>query len=221
MQANNNDSLRIVCAYHRTLVPGRGSSIVFQPLEHLQPMHFSRRKDLPLSMMGSRILDLHACRTSLEVAEVFLTTFSSVSLFWHSASCHVPHLTKPQLSWCTLFIFDHLDIYLTGRFFYPSTGASCCDGRRRSYGDLNMGNSYPLSSLVSWKRMRHNSLQFFLFITRSSADEHCNLSTAVKSCKAHSQKTQSQDAALIHNSAGLQSGISVHPLNALCQLHSD
>ncbi|CAM6084550.1 unnamed protein product [Calypogeia fissa] len=69
-EANNNDSLRIVCAYHRTSVPGRGTSIVFQPLEHLQPMRFSRRKDLPLSMMGSRILDLHACRTSLDVAEV-------------------------------------------------------------------------------------------------------------------------------------------------------
>lgn len=75
LQANNNDSLRIVCAYHRTPVPGRGSTIVFQPLEHLQAMHFTRRKDLPLSMMGSRILDLHACRTSLEVAEVILNLF--------------------------------------------------------------------------------------------------------------------------------------------------
>ncbi|BBN19714.1 hypothetical protein MPTK1_8g12990 [Marchantia polymorpha subsp. ruderalis] len=69
-EANNNDSLRLVCAYHRTPVPKRGETTVFHPLEHLQPMNFSRSGEIPASLMGIRLMDRHACRTSLEVAEV-------------------------------------------------------------------------------------------------------------------------------------------------------
>ncbi|KAL3699207.1 hypothetical protein R1sor_017229 [Riccia sorocarpa] len=68
-EANNNDSLRLVCAYHRTPVPKRGEEIVFRPLEHLQPMCYTRPGEIPASVMGARVIDRHACRTSLEVAE--------------------------------------------------------------------------------------------------------------------------------------------------------
>lgn len=77
VQANNNDSLRLVCAYHRTPVPKRGETTVFHPLEHLQPMNFSRSGEIPASLMGIRLMDRHACRTSLEVAEVTLFLISS------------------------------------------------------------------------------------------------------------------------------------------------
>ncbi|KAL2609523.1 hypothetical protein R1flu_028096 [Riccia fluitans] len=68
-EANNNDSLRLICAYHRTPVPKRGETAVFHPLEHLQPMYFTRPGEIPASVMGARVIDRHACRTSLEVAE--------------------------------------------------------------------------------------------------------------------------------------------------------
>ncbi|KAJ7527110.1 hypothetical protein O6H91_16G037400 [Diphasiastrum complanatum] len=66
---NNNDTLKIICAYQRVPIPTRGSSLVFQPLEHLQPITFSRTGNLPVTWLRERGLDLEACKTSLEYAE--------------------------------------------------------------------------------------------------------------------------------------------------------
>ncbi|XP_068657945.1 uncharacterized protein [Aristolochia californica] len=39
---NKNDLLQIVCGYHALPLPLRGSEVIFQPLEHLQPIKYSR-----------------------------------------------------------------------------------------------------------------------------------------------------------------------------------
>ncbi|XP_068665495.1 uncharacterized protein [Aristolochia californica] len=39
---NKNDLFQIVCGYHALPLPPRGSEVVFQPLEHLQPIKYSR-----------------------------------------------------------------------------------------------------------------------------------------------------------------------------------
>ena len=60
-QANNNDSLRVVVAYHRLHVPMRGDSVHFQPLEHVSPITFNR---------WNGEVDFKNCKTDLEKAEV-------------------------------------------------------------------------------------------------------------------------------------------------------
>jgi hypothetical protein len=47
--------LQIVCGYHALPVPPRGGEIVFQPLEHLQPVKYSRPG---LSLLGLGDTDL-------------------------------------------------------------------------------------------------------------------------------------------------------------------
>eukprot|EP01018_Ginkgo_biloba_P007612 Gb_17044 [translate_table: standard] len=74
-KANNHDSLRIVCEYYRQPFPSRGSSLVFQPLEHLQPLTFHRPGDTDLQVSGSSI-SLSSCKTSLEIAEARATLFA-------------------------------------------------------------------------------------------------------------------------------------------------
>ncbi|KAG0611477.1 hypothetical protein M758_7G143900 [Ceratodon purpureus] len=59
-EANNNESLRVVVAYHRRRVPMRGDSIHFQPLEHVSPITFSR---------ANGVVDFKNCKTDLEKAE--------------------------------------------------------------------------------------------------------------------------------------------------------
>jgi hypothetical protein len=49
LQANNNESLQIVCSYHSLAIPPHGGEIVFHPLEHLQPVKYCRPK---LSQLG-------------------------------------------------------------------------------------------------------------------------------------------------------------------------
>ncbi|KAK2986348.1 hypothetical protein RJ640_026612 [Escallonia rubra] len=46
---NKNDLLQIVCSYHAMPLPTRGSEIVFQPLEHLEAIEYTR---LPVSSLG-------------------------------------------------------------------------------------------------------------------------------------------------------------------------
>ncbi|KAM0828349.1 hypothetical protein ACQ4PT_067613 [Festuca glaucescens] len=55
-KAHNNESLQIVCGYHALPVPPRGGEIVFQPLEHLQPVKYSR-PGLSLLGLGDTNLD--------------------------------------------------------------------------------------------------------------------------------------------------------------------
>ncbi|EER95503.2 hypothetical protein BDA96_01G539500 [Sorghum bicolor] len=41
-KAHNNEPLQIVCGYHALPLPPRGGELVFRPLEHLQPVKYSR-----------------------------------------------------------------------------------------------------------------------------------------------------------------------------------
>ncbi|THU56222.1 hypothetical protein C4D60_Mb11t15020 [Musa balbisiana] len=41
-KANNNEPLQIVCGYHALPLPPRGGEIIFNPLEHLQPIKYCR-----------------------------------------------------------------------------------------------------------------------------------------------------------------------------------
>jgi hypothetical protein len=63
-EANGNDSLRIVCAYHKLEVPPRGGAVVFQPLDHLQPLAYERPAVIPASLTGGRHIDLLHCKVS-------------------------------------------------------------------------------------------------------------------------------------------------------------
>ncbi|KAF8721312.1 hypothetical protein HU200_023245 [Digitaria exilis] len=55
-KANNNEPLQIVCGYHALPLPSRGGELVFRPLEHLQPVKYSR-PGLSLLGFGEIIMD--------------------------------------------------------------------------------------------------------------------------------------------------------------------
>ncbi|CAL4937618.1 unnamed protein product [Urochloa decumbens] len=55
-KAHNNEPLQIVCGYHALPLPPRGGELVFCPLEHLQPVKYSR-PGLSLLGFGETILD--------------------------------------------------------------------------------------------------------------------------------------------------------------------
>nr|XP_029119404.1 uncharacterized protein LOC105041831 isoform X3 [Elaeis guineensis] len=67
-KANGHGSLQIICEYYQLHCPARGSTVVFQPLEHLYPLEFHRPGETVLHIADSTI-DLRSCNTSLEVAE--------------------------------------------------------------------------------------------------------------------------------------------------------
>ncbi|ESQ50402.1 hypothetical protein EUTSA_v10001892mg [Eutrema salsugineum] len=46
---HNNDSLQLICGYHSLAIPSHGSAVVFQPLEHLQSIEYTRP---PVSALG-------------------------------------------------------------------------------------------------------------------------------------------------------------------------
>ncbi|XP_077250909.1 DENN (AEX-3) domain-containing protein isoform X2 [Tasmannia lanceolata] len=64
-----NDLLQIVCGYHALPLPPRGGEIIFQPLDHLQPIKYSRPGLSALGLSGS-YADIELCSSSLEVAQV-------------------------------------------------------------------------------------------------------------------------------------------------------
>ncbi|KAL6002164.1 hypothetical protein ACLOJK_037612 [Asimina triloba] len=65
---HKNDLLQLVCGYHALPLPLRGDEIVFQPLEHLQPIKYSRPA---ISSLGlSRNAEMELFRSSLDLAEV-------------------------------------------------------------------------------------------------------------------------------------------------------
>ncbi|GAQ83578.1 DENN domain containing protein [Klebsormidium nitens] len=68
-EANGNDSLRIVCDYHKLEVPPRGGSVVFQLLDHLQPLAYERPAVIPASLTGGRHIDLALCKSKVELIE--------------------------------------------------------------------------------------------------------------------------------------------------------
>ncbi|KAL0459343.1 UNVERIFIED_CONTAM: DENN domain-containing protein 5B [Sesamum latifolium] len=54
---NKADLLQIICGYHSTSLPVRGSKIIFQPLEHLQPIEYQRPPVCALGL-SDEFLDL-------------------------------------------------------------------------------------------------------------------------------------------------------------------
>uniref|UniRef100_A0A0A8YAA2 UDENN domain-containing protein n=1 Tax=Arundo donax TaxID=35708 RepID=A0A0A8YAA2_ARUDO len=66
-KAHNNEPLQIVCGYHALPLPPRGGEIVFRPLEHLQPVKYSRPG---LSLLGFGETILGNGLTSAETNEI-------------------------------------------------------------------------------------------------------------------------------------------------------
>ncbi|CAN6486082.1 unnamed protein product [Victoria cruziana] len=67
-KVNKNELLQIVCSYHALPLPLRGSEMVFQPLEHLQPIKYCRPHVSALDL-DARFTDFGLCSSSLEVAK--------------------------------------------------------------------------------------------------------------------------------------------------------
>lgn len=65
----NNDLLKIVCGYHALPLPLRGTEIVFQPLDHLQPIKYRRPGVSALGFNGN-YATTERCGSPLEVAKV-------------------------------------------------------------------------------------------------------------------------------------------------------
>uniref|UniRef100_A0A0D9VPH5 UDENN domain-containing protein n=1 Tax=Leersia perrieri TaxID=77586 RepID=A0A0D9VPH5_9ORYZ len=66
-KAHNNEPLQIVCGYHSLALPPRGGELVFHPLEHLQPVKYTRPG---LSLLGLGDTNLDNGFTSIEKNEV-------------------------------------------------------------------------------------------------------------------------------------------------------
>ncbi|RWR97303.1 DENN domain-containing protein [Cinnamomum micranthum f. kanehirae] len=66
---NKNDLLQIVCGYHALPLPSRGSEIIFQPLDHLQPIKYGRPGISALGL-GEKCSNIKPSGSSAEVAEV-------------------------------------------------------------------------------------------------------------------------------------------------------
>lgn len=62
--------LQILYEYYKLAVPARGSSLLFQPLEHLPPMKFARPPNETSTLLGGRTIDPKLCRTNLEMVEM-------------------------------------------------------------------------------------------------------------------------------------------------------
>ncbi|KAJ3695574.1 hypothetical protein LUZ60_000951 [Juncus effusus] len=62
-------SLQLICEYYKLECPKRGSSLTFQPLEHLHPLTFQRPSEAILHIAGST-LDVRSLNAGLELTEV-------------------------------------------------------------------------------------------------------------------------------------------------------
>ncbi|GMH23325.1 hypothetical protein Nepgr_025168 [Nepenthes gracilis] len=68
-KAHNHGSLQIICQYYQLACPIRGSTLTFQPVDHLQPLEF-HRPDVRALRISDSSIDLRSCTTSLEMVEV-------------------------------------------------------------------------------------------------------------------------------------------------------
>ncbi|XP_058101310.1 uncharacterized protein LOC131245702 isoform X2 [Magnolia sinica] len=86
---HKNDLLQIVCGYHALPLPPRGAEIVFQPLDHLQPITYNRPGVATLGLSGS-YGNIEQDGSSSEVAEVnarFAAAEEAVALsLWTTAT---------------------------------------------------------------------------------------------------------------------------------------
>lgn len=89
---NKNDLLQIVCAYGSLSVPRRGNEVIFQPLEHLQAIHYKRCSVSDLGIDESS-LDIELCHPnkSAEVNARLAAAEEAVALsVWTTATiCRV------------------------------------------------------------------------------------------------------------------------------------
>lgn len=89
-KANNNEPLQIVCGYHALPLPPRGGEIIFNPLEHLQPIKYCRPSVSSLGFDGisnavpSSPKQAIEVNTRLAVAEEAL----ALSIWTTSTICH-------------------------------------------------------------------------------------------------------------------------------------
>lgn len=91
--------LQILYEYYKLPVPARGSSLLFQPLEHLPPMKFARPSSETSTLLGGRTIDPKLCRTNLEMVEVgwnvvchffaILRSFTMPWVGWAEVDCRV------------------------------------------------------------------------------------------------------------------------------------
>lgn len=65
---NKNDLLQIVCGYHALSLPTRGSELVFQPLEHLQPIEYWRPPVAALGLHENTFDSLEASEVNAKLA---------------------------------------------------------------------------------------------------------------------------------------------------------
>ncbi|MCO5550040.1 hypothetical protein L7F22_003517 [Adiantum nelumboides] len=97
--------LQILYEYYKHPVPARGSSLVFQPLEHLPPLKFTRAASETSTLLGGKIIDPKLCRTSLDMVEVqsaLTAAEEAVAIsFWSIATvCRVLSLENVSRDFC-------------------------------------------------------------------------------------------------------------------------
>ncbi|XP_037423140.1 uncharacterized protein LOC119287661 [Triticum dicoccoides] len=72
-KAHNNEPLQIVCGYHALPLPPRGGEVVFQPLEHLQPVKYSRPGLSSLGLGDTNLdNDLNSAETNVVIVNACL-----------------------------------------------------------------------------------------------------------------------------------------------------
>ncbi|KAL1550101.1 hypothetical protein AAHA92_18109 [Salvia divinorum] len=89
---NKNDLLQIVCGYHRLNLPERGSKIIFQPLEHMQPIEFRRFSASDLGFSDKyldKILEVSKEDSQVKLKLANAEEASSLSLWSISTICRV------------------------------------------------------------------------------------------------------------------------------------
>ncbi|KAK3013808.1 hypothetical protein RJ639_009734 [Escallonia herrerae] len=100
---NKNDLLQIVCSYHAMPLPTRGSEIVFQPLEHLQAIEYTRLPVSALELNEKHIIArMWDCTDAAEVNRKLAAAEEAVALsIWTIATiCRVLSLESVMIwSW--------------------------------------------------------------------------------------------------------------------------
>ncbi|KAK8959742.1 hypothetical protein KSP40_PGU006520 [Platanthera guangdongensis] len=109
-KANGHGSLQIICEYYRLRCPDRGSTLTFQPLEHLHSLKFHRPGETLLHIAGSSI-DLRSCSTSLEVAEAHSALLAeeeatALSVWTVACICGSLRLENVRNIICLSFIYN-------------------------------------------------------------------------------------------------------------------
>ncbi|KAL0419700.1 UNVERIFIED_CONTAM: hypothetical protein Sradi_1383500, partial [Sesamum radiatum] len=118
---NKADLLQIVCGYHSSSLPARGSKIIFQPLEHLQPIEYQRPPVCALGLCDEFLdLDLKHPKEVSQVKLKLAAAEEALSLsIWSTATiCRVLSLES------VMFLFWVLAL-VTGILLEKQVVVSC------------------------------------------------------------------------------------------------